>query len=77
MPLLITLATALYHFPPLFRLGAGVFSAGDNISETCLGVLVFQNEQEAGPLEILSFNFTLLKYLEGGRRYFFFILFHC
>ena len=53
MPLLATLATGVSFSSPLIRLGAGVFSAGDNMSETCLGVLVFQNEQKAGPLEIL------------------------
>ena len=77
MPLLATLATGVSFSSPLFRLGAGVFSAGDNMSEIYFGVLVFQNEQEAGPLEILNFNFTLLKYLEGGRRSFYFMLFHC
>ena len=69
MPLLATLATGVSFSSPLFRSGASVFSAGDNMSETCLGVLVFQNELEAGPLEILnlilicsnSFNFESLR----------------
>ena len=54
MPLLGALATGVSFSSPLFHLGAGVFSAGDNMSEGSLGVLVFQNEQEAGTLEIFN-----------------------
>ena len=54
MPLLAALATGVSFSSPLYCFGAGVFSAGDNMSERSLGVLVLQNEQEAGPLEILN-----------------------
>ena len=53
MPLLATLATGVSSSSPLFRLGAGVFSAGDNMSETCLHSELHGIQASQGPGVVL------------------------